>query len=271
MSFLTGLEALTGHRPGAFTGMTMKDFLDDEMWDRLPRTWSGKKGTPEHLKANPMDIRLKRDTGEPYMTNWARDRTGREMGPPVPQSVPYPSMRANYPAMPAQVQIRALRPRPNVRPTPLQQQRIDTGRDITQRQGLRTQPDIYKDLREAPNPYARPNLLNIFSPLPVMRGDQMGGGYFGRRDKSRMMFGEDKYAYNPLDMPELLGPADKVTKTVTSADPTKFDTSTTTITEKLLGPAGHRMGAFQDTAADMWKNIREDDIIKYWMNQLRGH
>ena len=63
------------------------------------------------------------------------------------------------------------------RPTPLQQQRDDTGRDIIGRQPLRTQPDIYKDLRKAPNPYARPNLLNIFSPLPVMRGDQMGGQY----------------------------------------------------------------------------------------------
>jgi hypothetical protein len=223
----------------------MTSVFDKDMWKRRPREFPSPRYAEEGLPTPT--------------TAWYGGAGARPA--PVSQSVPsYPSMRATYPAMPAQA-----------RTTPLQQQRIDTGRDITQRQGLRTQPDIYKDLREAPNPYARPNLLNIFSPLPVMRGDQMGGGYFGRRDKSRMMFGEDKYAYNPLDMPELLGPADKVTKTVTSADPTKFDTSTTTITEKLLGPAGHRMGAFQDTAADMWKNIREDDIIKYWMNQLRGN
>ena len=50
-------------------------------------------------------------------------------------------------------------------------------------------------------------------------------------------------------------------------DPIKL----TTITEKMLGPSGHRMGAFKDTAADMWKTIKEDDIIKYWMNQFRGN
>tara|TARA_R100001244_G_scaffold114044_1_gene84480 strand:+ start:96 stop:539 length:444 start_codon:yes stop_codon:yes gene_type:complete len=66
-------------------------------------------------------------------------------------------------------------------------------------------------------------------------------------------------------------PADKVTKIKKSADPTEYDTEEITITEKLLGPSGHRMGAFKDTAADMWKNIREDDIIKYWMNQFRGN
>ena len=245
MSFWTGLEALSGHRPGAFTGMTMKSLFDKDMWERRPREFPSPRYAEEGLP--------------PPTTAWYGGAGARPA--PVSQSVPsYPSMRATYPAMPAQA-----------RTTPLQQQRIDTGRDITQRQSLRTQPDIYKDLRKAPNPYARPNLLNIFSPLPVMRDDQMGGGYFGRRDVSQELFGEGKYAYNPLDMPELLGPADKVTKTVTSADPTKFDTSTTTITEKLLGPPGHRMGAFKDTAADVWKNIREDDIIKYWMNQLRGN
>ncbi len=44
MSFWTGLEALTGHRPGAFTGFSMKDLFEKDMWDRLPRTWSGQDG-----------------------------------------------------------------------------------------------------------------------------------------------------------------------------------------------------------------------------------
>jgi len=56
-----------------------------------------------------------------------------------------------------------------------------------------------------------------------------------------------------------------------SAAPDVPDTETVTITEKILGPSGHRMGAFKDTAADVWKNIREDDIIQYWMNQFRGN
>ena len=116
MSFWTGLEALTGHRPGAFTGFSMKDLFEKDMWDRLPRTWSGKMGTPEHLKANPMDQRLSRG-GEPMMTNWYNRNAGSGPTDSVNQNIDrrmqglyhqnlgaYPSMRANYPAMPAQVQ-----------------------------------------------------------------------------------------------------------------------------------------------------------------------
>ena len=75
MSFWTGLEAFTGHRPGAFTGMTMKDLFDKDMWDRLPQTWSGQMGTPAHLKANPMDIRTNR-AGDPMTTNWYNRNAG---------------------------------------------------------------------------------------------------------------------------------------------------------------------------------------------------
>ena len=84
MSFWTGLEAFTGHRPGAFTGMTMKDLFDKDMWDRMPQTWSGQMGTPAHLKANPMDQRLSRG-GEPMMTNWYNRNAGGQTPTPVPQ------------------------------------------------------------------------------------------------------------------------------------------------------------------------------------------
>ena len=73
------------------------------------------------------------------------------------------------------------------------------------------------------------------------------------------------------DAMEYWMPADKKTVIKRSANPAEADTETTTITEKMLGPSGHRMGAFKDTAADVWKNIREDDIIKYWMDQFRGN
>ena len=84
MSFWTGLEAFTGHRPGAYTGMTMKDLFDKDMWDRLPQTWSGQMGTPAHLKANPMEQRLSRG-GEPMMTNWYNRNAGDQTPTPVPQ------------------------------------------------------------------------------------------------------------------------------------------------------------------------------------------
>jgi hypothetical protein len=84
MSFWTGLEAFTGHQPGAFTGMTMKDLFDKDMWDRMPRTWSGQRtpvGATE--SARQLDIRTGR-AGEPMMTNWARGGGG-QTPTPVPQ------------------------------------------------------------------------------------------------------------------------------------------------------------------------------------------
>jgi len=251
MSFWTGLEALSGHRPGAFTGMTMKSLFDKDMWKRQPREFPSPRYAEEGLPTPT--------------TAWYGGAGGQPTAPS--QRVPI----RNRPPQNIYSQMAPVRdrpfPMPQARTTPLQQQRIDTGRDIIGRQQLRQPDNLSGDVRIAPNPYARQNPFAIGSPLPLMRSDQMGGGYLGRRDKSRMMFGEDKFAYNPLDMPELLGPADKVTKTVTSADPTKFDTSTTTITEKLLGPPGHRMDALKDT----WNNIRKDDIIQYWIDQFRGN
>ena len=124
MSFWTGLEAFTGHRPGAFTGMTMKDLFDNDMWKRLPKTWSGKMGTEAYLEANPTEQMFSRG-GEPLYTKWFdRNAGGQEEvisrhRQDVPPPAPYPSMRANYPAMPAQAQTRALAPRPNLNQTPL--------------------------------------------------------------------------------------------------------------------------------------------------------
>ena len=120
MSFWTGLEALSGHRPGAFTGMTMRDLFDKDMWDRLPRTWSGQR-TP----TGPLDIRTGR-AGEPMMTAWRRggNQAGNEAAHTqhamANRPVPYPNMGATYPAMPAQVQTRALAPRPDLNPVKLQ-------------------------------------------------------------------------------------------------------------------------------------------------------
>ena len=119
MSFWTGLEALSGHRPGAFTGMTMRDLFDKDMWDRLPRTWSGQR-TP----TGPLDIRTGR-AGEPMMTAWRRggNQAGNEAAHTqhamANRPVPYPNMGATYPAMPAQVQTRPLAPKPNLNPQPV--------------------------------------------------------------------------------------------------------------------------------------------------------
>jgi len=70
MSFWTGLEAITGHPAGAFSGMSMSDWFDNEKWRRMPRTWSGKMDPVGEESARHLDIRTNRATGEPYMTNW---------------------------------------------------------------------------------------------------------------------------------------------------------------------------------------------------------
>ena len=37
MGFWSGFEELTGHRPGAFKGFSLKDILDKDMWERRER------------------------------------------------------------------------------------------------------------------------------------------------------------------------------------------------------------------------------------------
>ena len=121
MSFWTGLEAFTGHRPGAFTGMTMKDLFDNDMWAHLPQTWSGQMGTPAHLKANPMDRRTNR-AGEPMTTNWYNRNASAAAPVPVNEWV-NPNTQASPVQLnqlgTAQAQTRALPSRPNLNPQPV--------------------------------------------------------------------------------------------------------------------------------------------------------
>ena len=62
-------------------------------------------------------------------------------------------------------------------------------------------------------------------------------------------------------------PADKKTVIKRSANPAEADTSTTTITEKMLGPSGHRMGALKDTAKDIWGDVSKPNFLsdpEFW-------
>jgi len=154
------MSLLTGHRPGAFEGFQMKDLFDKDRWERRERQVQNPRFADEGLP--------------PQMTNWYKGRGAvptRQM-PTAPDT----QARAQTFALPPGPNTQAQRLTGPGKTTPLQEQRINIGRDQIQRetQGLRTPPNIYGDARVAPNPYARPNLLNIFSPLPVMRGDQMG-------------------------------------------------------------------------------------------------
>ena len=75
MSFWTGLEAVTGHRPGSLRGMSWNDFFDNEKWTRLQRTWSGKPHPQgETQRQRDRDLRTNRG-GEPMYTKWYTGRT----------------------------------------------------------------------------------------------------------------------------------------------------------------------------------------------------
>ena len=74
MGFWSGFEGLTGHQPGAFKGFSLKDIIDDDLWKRKQRTWSGKmlpQGATEAERQR--DLRFSRG-GEPMMTNWYKGR-----------------------------------------------------------------------------------------------------------------------------------------------------------------------------------------------------
>ena len=69
MGFWSGFEGLTGHRPGAFKGFSLKDILDKDMWERRERL-GGRQS------------RQFEQTGVVPTTNWYRGR-GKVMGPKV--------------------------------------------------------------------------------------------------------------------------------------------------------------------------------------------
>ena len=123
MSFWTGLEALSGHRPGAFTGFSMKDLFDKDMWEirerKFPSPRYAEAGLPAPTTAWYKGMgkpSMMGDVVRPY-PGVNEEITSRNVPPqPVPS---YPSMRANYPAMPAQAQTRPLTPRPDLNPQPV--------------------------------------------------------------------------------------------------------------------------------------------------------
>jgi hypothetical protein len=168
MSFWTGLEAFTGHRPGAFTGMTMKDLFDKDMWDRLPRTWSGQK-TP----TGPNDIRMGRG-GEPMMTNWYNRNAGVA---PVPTNV---SEWVN----------------PNTQASPVQMNQLGTAQ-------AQMFPYKRQDVKAVPVPgWTAPRnpaeVIQETGPYWGMGDPYSGwGGYLGSAKKAHMGMGASGYQVPP--------------------------------------------------------------------------
>ena len=80
MGFWSGFEGLTGHRPGAFKGFSFKDILDDDLWKRKQRIrqqpgWD--EGLGRYAKVG--EPLFNDRTGEKMMTNWYKGRGRPEL------------------------------------------------------------------------------------------------------------------------------------------------------------------------------------------------
>ena len=62
MAFWTGLEGLTGHRPGAFSGFRVRDILDKDMWEMRERLNQGRRLEETGV---PDTTAVYRDMGKP--------------------------------------------------------------------------------------------------------------------------------------------------------------------------------------------------------------
>ena len=322
MGFWSGFEGLTGHQPGAFKGFRLKDIIDDDLWRKEQRTWSGKmlpQGATEAERQR--DLRFSR-SGEPMMTNWYKGRgagggavdasNGAQPRMGVGRDRPFPITPRQQPRMaigrdrPFPMPIRdagAATAVPPNRPTPPlsgnpYERSFSPG--MSEIGGYRV-PTMYKPymFRQRQDQMGAEQFNPLNRRIQQSKRDQQGlpieaqygkgigdairdlGGIAGNMEER--MFGplghrtgalKDTAAHiweNPTSLlsnaRDYWMPADKKTVIKKSAAPDVADTSTTTITEKMLGPSGHRMGALKDTAKDIWGDVSKPNFLsdpEFW-------
>ena len=295
MGFWSGL---TGHQPGAFKGFRLKDIIDDDLWRKEQRTWSGKmlpQGATEAERQR--DLRFSR-SGEPMMTNWYKGRgagggavdasNGAQPRMGVGRDRPFPITPRQQPRMAiGRDRPFAITPPPQPEPYPMAGKMKSqfapypgASRDLTQQQ-IQARPSlldvrIQESLRnQQGQPTAARYSIGVRDALSAL-GDAAGNfeeGLFGpvghRADALRDTGA--RILENPTsllsDARDYWMPADKKTVIKRSANPAEADTETTTITEKMLGPSGHRMGALKDTAKDIWGDVSKPNFLsdpEFW-------
>ena len=244
MSFWTGLEAFTGHRPGAFTGMTMKDLFDKDMWEMRERLGGRQSRQFENTGVVPTTAIYKGMGKEGMFGDVVRPYAGAAA--PVPANVSEwvnPNTQHSPVQMnqlgTAQVQTRALPPRPELNPLDLrmQQSKLD-------QQGLTTAGQYRAGLQDAVG-----TLGDAFLPKNVMT-------------QGREMWGDMRDFYYPE--------VDKTTVKKIVDDPNVPNKITETIKQK--GPANPtntlmNMGALKDTANDFWKTWSKPNFLsdpEFW-------
>ena len=202
MGFWSGFERLTGHQPGAFKGFSLKDILDKDMWERRERLNQGRRFE---------------ETGDPETTNWYRGRGRPEMMGPRVGAAGVP------PVDPAAI----VRESPRVDKTfpPFAEQHAA----IMRNRYPRISQDTLRALRPVPNiqtQMLRDSLQGVGSmriPPAELMGTQVPQAQPNR--------GQFQMSDMTIPPAELMG--EKTTVKKIFADPTKSDTVTETIKEKV--------------------------------------
>ena len=210
MGFWSGFEGLTGHRPGAFKGFSLKDILDKDMWERRERL-GGRQS------------RQFEETGVVPTTNWYRGRGRPEMmGPRV-----------------GAAGVTPVNPASRVPFT--RRQGGFTGPRSTREYPIVPSDRISHDYaRTSPaRPWANLQPENLLTPswagsaASADRDVGMGAGRF-------LQLGDPRNIRSGPDLPPA-SQADRTTTIKKFADPNKSDEETTVIKDKVQGgPAYNR-------------------------------
>ena len=202
MGFWSGFEGLTGHKPGAFKGFSLKDILDKDMWERRERLNQGRRFE---------------ETGVPETTNWYRGRGRPEMMGPRVGAAGVP------PVDPAAI----VRESPRVDKTfpPFAEQHAEIMRN--------RYPRISQDTLRAARPWANIQAQMLSDPLQGVGSmriptAELMGTQVPQAQPNRRPFQMSDMTIPPA---ELMG--DKKTVREVFADPNKSDKITETVTEKV--------------------------------------
>ena len=202
MGFWSGFEGLTGHKPGAFKGFSLKDILDKDMWERRERLNQGRRFE---------------ETGVPETTNWYRGRGRPEMMGPRVGAAGVP------PVDPAAI----VRESPRVDKTfpPFAEQHAEIMRN--------RYPRISQDTLRAARPWANIQAQMLSDPLQGVGSmriptAELMGTQVPQAQPNRRPFQMSDMTIPPA---ELMG--DKKTVREIFADPNKSDEITETVTQKV--------------------------------------
>ena len=216
MGFWSGFEGLTGHRPGAFKGFSLKDIIDDDLWKRKQRTWSG-----QMEPTGPGDLRFGRG-GEPMMTNWYKGRGAGGV--------------ADQPRQPAFSS--PMRPEGALAgPRPIQEsQRVDSDRPSYAEQHAAIMRNRYpggQTTVSAARPWPNIQAQMLSDPLQGVGSMRIPPAELMGTQVPQAQPNRGQFQMSDMTIPpaELMG--EKTTVKKIFADPTKSDTVTETIKEKV--------------------------------------